>query len=99
MAFLSGPDAAAIAAADIAQLFLDAGGGVRQALLPPVRILRGHDPLDRAKTVVETPRQVVKFVEKLLVRARDRRRLLPLGHIVEHQPGQSDEQDRTDDQR
>jgi hypothetical protein len=69
-----------------------------QALLPPVRVLRGHDPFDRAQPVVESARRFVELVEKLFVARCQRRRLLPFRHIMENEPRQSDE-DRDDRQR
>src|SRR5438309_4309694 len=64
----------------------------RHALLPPVRILGRHDPLNGAQAIVQASRCLVKLVEKLLVTCRKRRAGLPFGYVVKDQPGKPDEQ-------
>jgi hypothetical protein len=48
-----------------------------RALLAPVGVLGGHDPLDRAHPVVEPAGEVVQFLQQPLVAAGQRRRRLP----------------------
>ena len=68
-----------------------------QALLPPIRVLRGHDPLDCAEPVIEPARRVVKIVEKLLVTRGERLRLFPLRHVMKDQPRKTEADDRYND--
>ena len=71
---------------------LDADAGRVGGDLPPAGILGGHDPLDRLQPVVETAGHIVHLVEQLFILGGERRRTLPLRHIVEDQPGQADEE-------
>src|SRR3546814_1576308 len=56
------------------------------------------DAFDGMETILEPPSRIVKFVEQLLVLSGQCLGLLPLGDVVEDQPGQTEEE-RADDDR
>ncbi len=60
--------------------------------MAPIRILGGHDSLDRAQAVVQSARRFMKVVEELLVAGGQRSGSFPLGDVVEHEPRQADKQ-------
>src|SRR3546814_16186737 len=57
----------------------------------PVGVVGGDDPFDRREPILEPAGGVVQVVEQFLVLAGQRRRLLPLGDIVEEEPGKSND--------
>jgi hypothetical protein len=53
-----------------------------QALLPPIGIFGRHDPLDRAKAIIDAPGSIVEIIEQLFVARGQRLRRFPLRHVV-----------------
>src|SRR3546814_10183005 len=60
-----------------------------------IGMVGADDAFDGMETILEPPSRIVKFVEQLLILSGQCLGLLPLGDVVEDQPGQTRSEEHT----